>query len=304
MLHVALLCLGARAIVHVGPHKTGSTSVQGTFDQLRRAKGHLLETVDNFSLLPASIPGGFCKGGKVGSGVANCFSGRRKPDINCTLIFDYFQQFLHGALLANRNILLSAEEFDNPDMDYGGLATALRGFDTTIVVVYRPYFEWLVSLYTQWRPHMPLEEFANYENISLAVAGSDRSSLATYKRYARHFRNVSLHNLTRGFIEDIVCNDVQAASSCHHLQTTPIEKHVNANRKPSDWYTKRTGCMNASHMQMLWNVSVEFEVQAQAIMRAGPPSLNFSWLRTRFDAAPYRPCRTKVGAKVFGRDQS
>ena len=48
----------------------------------------------------------------------------------------------------------------DPKMDIPSLAAALRGFETEVVVLHRPYFDWLRSMYSQNHLPMSLEEFA------------------------------------------------------------------------------------------------------------------------------------------------
>ena len=56
-----------RAILHVGPHKIGSTSLQATLYQ-----GRVTLAKDNFAVCPSRFPGGRWSQEKSGANVANC----------------------------------------------------------------------------------------------------------------------------------------------------------------------------------------------------------------------------------------
>ena len=292
MLYVQLLCVGLTAIVHVGPHKTGTSSLQLALEKHRQ----VLLTRDNFDLVPRRFEGGYgsFEGPKSGANVAICLSRNQaeyekvaKFNINCTRVLGQFENFLDHARLANRNIILSSEKFDDFQMDIPALVTALRGFETTIVVMHRPYFDWLRSMYTQLRLPMSLEDFASADRILAAGAGRDSSSVAVYSRYKQQFRNVAMRSLANGYINDFVCNLVQADVTCRQLKLAP-ETHVNANK--SSTYFAHTGCMTAGQKELLWTVSVGIEAQARALIGPGLSWLNLAELKDQFAQAPYRSC--------------
>ena len=198
-----------------------------------------------------------------------------------------FGKFLDGARRAGRSIILSAEKFDDPKMNIPSLAAALRGFETEVVVLHRPFFDWLRSIYSEIQSRDPksLEEFAA-DRILDAAGGRDRSSVATYTRYSQHFRNVTMRGLAAGYITRFACIDVRAKAFCSDLQTT-TETHANANKSVAYWHG---GCMAADQKELLWAVSAVMEAQAQALMAPGEMTLNLTELRDRFSQAPYRVC--------------
>lgn len=292
LLHTQLLLLSAlRAIVHVGPHKVGSTSLQTA---LEKGRGTLAS--DNFALYPSRFEGGYWTGAKSCANVANCLSGSSPHDINCTLVLTDFGKFLDGARRAGRSIILSAEKFDDPNMDIPSLAAALHGFETEVVVLHRPFFDWLRSMYSEIHPPMSLEEFAA-DRILDAASGRDTvawgrcsmSSVAVYTRYSQHFRNVTMRGLAAGYITRFVCIDVRAKAFCRHLQTTP-ETHARNGSKSVAYWHGGGGCMAADQKEFLWAVSAVIEAQAQALMATGKMPMNLTELRDRFAQAPYRVC--------------
>ena len=290
-------CVGPRAIVHVGPHKVGSTSLQAALQQHRDEFAR-----DNFDLLPDRFESGFFDGPKSGANVANCLSGKPRGATNCTRVLDQLGRFLDHARRAKRGVILSSEEFDRPDMDMPALATALRGFETTIVVMHRPYFEWLQSYYSELHPSMSLEEFASADRIVGAAAGeagrdqyctsarlynctAPLTSVQLYNRYKQQFRSVRMSNLAEGYIRDFVCSIVQANATCRLLESA---RETHANTEKGEFASP--GCMLARQKELLWTVSVGIEAQAQALIGPGLSVQDLSALRDRFAQAPYRLC--------------
>ena len=290
-------CVGPRAIVHVGPHKVGSTSLQAALQQHRDEFAR-----DNFDLLPDRFKSGFFDGPKSGANVANCLSGKPRGATNCTRVLDQLGRFLDHARRAKRGVILSSEEFDRPDVDMPALATALRGFDTTIVVMHRPYFEWLQSYYSELHPSLSLEEFASADRIVGAAAGeagwdqyctsarlynctAPLTSVQLYNRYKQQFRSVRMSNLAEGYIRDFVCSIVQANATCRLLESA---RETHANTETGEF--AYPGCMPARQKELLWTVSVGIEAQAQALIGPGLSVQDLSALRDRFAQAPYRLC--------------
>ena len=290
-------CVGPRAIVHVGPHKVGSTSLQAALQQHRDEFAR-----DNFDLLPDRFESGFFDGPKSGANVANCLSGKPRGATNCTRVLDQLGRFLDHARRAKRGVILSSEEFDRPDVDMPALATALRGFDTTIVVMHRPYFEWLQSYYSELHPSLSLEEFASADRIVGAAAGeagwdqyctsarlynctAPLTSVQLYNRYKQQFRSVRMSNLAEGYIRDFVCSIVQANATCRLLESA---RETHANTETGEF--AYPGCMPARQKELLWTVSVGIEAQAQALIGPGLSVQDLSALRDRFAQAPYRLC--------------
>ena len=197
-----------------------------------------------------------------------------------------FGNFLDGARRAGRSIVLSAENFDNPRMDIPSLAAYLHGFETEVVVLHRPFFDWLRSYYSQIHPPISLEEFAADRIPDVPSVRDTRYSVAVDTRYSQHFRNVTMRGLAAGYITRFVCFDVRAKKLCRHLQTTP-ETHVNANKSVA---YSHEGCMAADQKELLWAVSAVMEAQAQTLMATGEMAMNLTELRDRFAQAPYRVC--------------
>eukprot|EP00928_Gymnodinium_smaydae_P094174 TRINITY_DN7870_c0_g1_i1.p1 TRINITY_DN7870_c0_g1~~TRINITY_DN7870_c0_g1_i1.p1 ORF type:complete len:359 (+),score=21.26 TRINITY_DN7870_c0_g1_i1:87-1163(+) len=281
-----------KAIVHVGPHKTGSTSLQNTLFRHRRTLAS-----DGFAVYPDSYSGGpKSRFPLLLREVGYCTVFRPVLSaLSCDYALSHFRSFLEGAQRANRDVVLSSEYFGMSDLNVSVLADALRGFDTTIVVIHRPYFEWISSVHSQrttavgdrLRPASvsdTLESFA-MRRVLRSASGLDSSSIAVYSRFSRDFGRVSMRALAPNYIRRFVCDDVQAKSLCRQLQWTQ-EMHNNTENATS---AEGTACMNASEKELLWTVSVSLEAQALALIGEGQ-MLNVTDLRARFDHSSFKFC--------------
>jgi len=60
-----------------------------------------------------------------------------------------FDRFLSKALVAKSNIVISNEWLNRPSSEVG-LSNILDGWDPTIVIYYRRFFDWVISAHYQW----------------------------------------------------------------------------------------------------------------------------------------------------------
>ena len=144
------------AILHVGPHKMGSTSVQAavyTFHSQLTEDGFMVPGIlDGYQRLYAAASYLRCPKGVV----EPC------PHMTCPLKCDDYEvqqgwgdlwSALDTAREEGKGVILSAEDFDRPDVRVKELFNALHGFNVTTVVMYRHYFEWIASVYGHLRAH-------------------------------------------------------------------------------------------------------------------------------------------------------
>ena len=144
------------AILHVGPHKMGSTSVQAalaTFHDQLTLDGFIVPSIsDGYQRLYAAASYLRCPNGTV----EPC------PHMTCPLKCDDpevergwadLEAVLHTARREGKGVILSAEDFDRPDVRVKELFDALHGFNVTTVVMYRHYFDWIASVYGHLRGH-------------------------------------------------------------------------------------------------------------------------------------------------------
>jgi hypothetical protein len=130
------------AILHVGPHKTGTTTLQALmYDSLGK------ELVRDGYLMPPDIPGRF-PGRKSMANLA--FRLQESADIILTNDETYkaFERYLSQN--TSTGILISSEEFDRAAVNISALKSALEPkYHVRVVVVYRRFFEWVASYYAE-----------------------------------------------------------------------------------------------------------------------------------------------------------
>lgn len=139
-----------RAIIHVGPHKTGSTAIQEFF---YRNKETLLQ--DNF-VIPQLDD--LFTAHKTVANLAFCLNKKRDPlPLHCDEVFRNTTIFLDRARREKRNVILSSEEFSKFDVDLEHLSALLHGFRVETVVVYRRFYDYMRSLYFELHRHVGRE---------------------------------------------------------------------------------------------------------------------------------------------------
>lgn len=126
------------ATIHVGPHKTGSTTIQNLMCSSLRED--LAE--DGYSV-PMNIPGPFTEGKSMANLAIHLQNGNNEA------AWSAFETFLSEN--TNSSILFSSEELDKPSVNITKLRSSLleAGYKVKVVVAYRRLFEWISSLYAE-----------------------------------------------------------------------------------------------------------------------------------------------------------
>ncbi|CAK0806445.1 unnamed protein product [Prorocentrum cordatum] len=113
---------------------------------------------------------------------------------------------------------MSSERFDQiNDTSVAQLAFDLSYISTTIVMVYRPFYDWIASWYRQLKAHGQVElAFADWRSVSQMEYYAYNYSFTTslHSRYAAHFSDVKVHVMGPDMMTDIVCDDFNAANTC------------------------------------------------------------------------------------------
>ena len=134
-IHISSSNRGGRVVIHIGPHKTGSTAIQSSLnsDVYRESL-----VSDNYILLP--VQHGFTMK-KV---LKNCFDGYCPDNV-----IQQIRKAKKNKL--SKNIVISSEQFDyyRPIEKIQSFLDDFRSIQ--IVVVYRRFYEWLPSQYSQMR---------------------------------------------------------------------------------------------------------------------------------------------------------
>ena len=298
----------SRAIIHVGPHKTGTSAFQVTLLSMR----NVLEASDSFSVFdaPARVSGldehqvqertnagfRFRMGAKYAANVAFYLTSLESRNFSHhSKVWTEFKHYLDAASKDQRHVVVSSEAFDYPSVNIPLLKGALSAFmRTRIIIVYRPYVSWLVSKWSQanfkkpW-PVQALEDSLSTDAIIRHASPAGQHSIALYHRYARHFHDVSLRNYSDQVISEIICEEMDAFATCKAIQLRqPIV--VNSNKSVPLLANQQRSCMDSERYQLLWTMTLGIETEALEMMGQEMTGLHVTALRLTFESSPIRTC--------------
>merc|ERR1719272_2490623 len=132
-----------KCILHIGPHKTGSTSLQSMICHYKSCPKNMASVAID---LRANYTGPW-------DDITTTWKGWqptiRHQSFGNAGVHTGFEQFLNHAEQKNQSIVVSSEEFDRPGVDCKIFKRWLRPFDTTVVVGYRPFFDFLLSIHKE-----------------------------------------------------------------------------------------------------------------------------------------------------------
>jgi len=164
-----------------------------------------------------------------------------------------------------QNIIVSTEELDRPSVHIAQLVPALRGFRTTVVVGYRPFFDYLVSYHNQLAL-LPLHyspPLAAWLTVKTMAQRALQFTPAVAARYAKHFgdsvRVLPLHHL---FVRDFFCDIVHASATCAEVRRVSVSEGVNRAVNPfksaPSTCSRQMTCISAKTRAHLLNLSIAF----------------------------------------------
>lgn len=190
----------SRAVIHMGPHKTGSTTLQSfTYKYKKNLKedGYYLP----FDWIDPPIRG-------VGPNqvrFTECFFKKKKTGRHgCVpeLVLAGIQIGAEG-----KNMLVSSETMDRLD-DYNLLTAYLKGaFDEVqIVLFYRRYFEWIVSMHNQVNKgalsrEVSIVDYVEKNLLEKEILEHDdavRDIYTLVNELRKHFENIDVVNMYNG----------------------------------------------------------------------------------------------------------
>lgn len=134
-------CAAARpkCLLHVGPHKTGTTTLQSALQahaNLLQQDGWHQPQRQQFS---ATYPGA-----KHFANVGLFLQGDN-PNSKAP-VWQHFLSWIRARVRANESIVLSSETLGKASVNRSLLASVLAPFKTTVVVGYRIFFDWILSV--------------------------------------------------------------------------------------------------------------------------------------------------------------
>jgi len=270
------------AVLHVGPAKCASSFLQYWMGKQLRTDlendGFVLPSETDFST--------WRKGFSI-----NVSAWSLQPGLEDPKLWNNATKFFNRAHSAHKPLILSAEGFARRNMSVHMLKTFLAPWNTHVVLIYRPFYDWVVSLHNQrfyrWPNFPPLTEWLTFDNIdAFASDTADVSfSMGLRGRYLAHGFRVTVLALNSSLLFDFVCNVVGATRACQHLQEIPnvMDQRRNA-RKSSPCMAKV--CLLSDKLQLLLNLSVQIDGEMPVEVQRSEPLL-------REDFAG------KVGSKYF-----
>ena len=235
-------------VLHVGPHKTGTTAMQAFIYDLIYANDTII-TRDNFRV-PSyeELPGVFAKEG-VGLNLPHCAledykkSGGQENIGMCYRMRKEFPKFTVDAWNKSQNVLIVAEDFDRKEIDFNRLRFFLRPYNKArIVTTYRRLHDWLPSWYNQIMDHYTLKYAAGDEKYPSFVewlgTNFDEFLLAHSIEVAKRFDKydfvesvdiLNMHDMS-DLIEHFFCDHLQAESTCQALKDGAVPSKSNVGK--------------------------------------------------------------------------
>lgn len=220
-----------RCVLHVGPHKTGSTTLQ---QALGRDSTRLMMLSSDGWQYPLTLPGPFAFGDvKNPANLALYLRGFKDAD---PLVWPTFERWLADRSEAQENVLITSEEFDDSDVNISLLAAALRPFATTVVMSHRPFYSWLPSVHRELcnaditagpacrTPGVPpLARWLTRGQVLEMVSPSGFFTLAVLQRYARFYGDLFVLPLDDKLLETFVCSPtiLYAQRTCSEIRSAP-----------------------------------------------------------------------------------
>ena len=199
-------------IIHPGPHKTGTTSIQNTLWETQSILHR-----DNY-YIPGPNP----------LDATFAFTMKKNLRLQNKDVLPEFKTFFEEAKSDNKNVILSGEEFN--DVDPSLLQAFIGpGFHYRIVIMYRRYYEWIFSVYNQThkrktRSFEDIQTFLKTKPIRKPFHSGE-----VFDSYKEVFDDVALLNYhnEKSISESFFCEGVTNADLiCQRVKETP-EEHRN-----------------------------------------------------------------------------
>jgi len=247
-------------ILHVGPHKTGTTTIQNSLDS-----NPVLEN-DNYTFIGMRNPPKRRDKFGVRTGLHAFREAKTK---------EFLDNLSQGLKEARTNLIASSEDFSKMlhSVDNEGnhfftlLKETLTGRQIHVAVGYRRYHEWLVSLYNQQqRGRDRRQSFVEWYRDSNSF-DEFKDSYQTYIGMKKHFHYVSIINVNspKDLMTDVYCSIIpNATHSCTWAKKKALEAAGGIHANPSVPLWPRTIADEAS---ILGLTSVSREALQKCIVK-------------------------------------
>eukprot|EP00984_Skeletonema_dohrnii_P032031 scaffold25418_cov131-Skeletonema_dohrnii-CCMP3373.AAC.8 len=224
-------------ILHVGPHKTGTTALQSFIYDLVKVNNNIF-LEDNLRIpLEHELPGCFHREG-VGLNLPHCSINRFKRDGGqmsnsmCGSMREAFPKFVADAYNKSQNILVVAEDFDRSLINFNRLHFLLQPYKKIKVVsTYRRLHDWLPSWYNQIADHYQLEYARGNETYPSFVEWVEEKYDKFLKAHgvtvAERFKSyefiesvhlINMHDMADSLADTFFCDILQAKATCKAIK--------------------------------------------------------------------------------------
>lgn len=238
-------------VLHVGPHKTGTTSIQEfIYNSIVGKDKKPFFAEDNFTIpLSRELPGYYKDAGSP-LNFAHCMIKNFKKDRGdmsaqwCNKIRSVLPKFMHKNYEAKRNILIVAEDFDRETIDHMRIQHYARPYKRIkVVATYRRLHEWLFSFYNQIIKAYARVYIANKTEFPSFVewVGSEYDSItkqhtfAVMERYRNsgRFESIDVLNMHDGIelLENVFCNFLDTPATCRNVRDRKNVKIANKGQR-------------------------------------------------------------------------
>lgn len=196
--------------------------------------------------------------------------------------------FFDRAHRAQKPLALSSEEFSSPIVNVPLLKSFLAPWRTHVVVIYRPYYDWLASFHN--------ENFCSH-TVSEPITESALASMFSVElrnRYLAHGFNMTVLALNSSLLFFFVCGFMGVSRTCQKLRETPNDVHKLNARKRYTCMAKL--CLLSDKLEIMLNMSLQFDGAMPAEVQRSEPFLrqDFDKVRSEYFCSCAEPPLKKI----------
>jgi hypothetical protein len=263
--HVERSTSAKKLFLHVGPAKTGTSTIQAAAiamqDYLREDGIRVLTTKDLVDAEWRHLWGYLDEANSFS--LASCFDnacGKQRHQ-NCVASRDHLcptlSEKLNNLTQPFPASFISAEHF-GVITNISSLASMLNGLNinTTVIIGYRPFYDLFGSQCRQrgcTNGTSDVKGFNKWGSIETIMSTFEKkSSYSVWRKYSKYFDNIKVHTLNDDIVPTVICDDFGAINTCQYTQKVHFSS-LHANTKANDNYTGT--CLDPERNDLLFNLS-------------------------------------------------
>jgi len=206
---------------------------------------------------------------------------------------DRFTSWALKAKAANSSIVLSSEEFDRPFVDLDLFSSLLPTEQTTIVVGYRPFHDFMLSVYREKEAEGEKGTLVTWLQPEIIRSHAEIFTDAVVERYSAHgYADIALVPMGSSMATALACSVLRAKHACvaKRSRTTPV---LNARKKAARRceIAERQHCVDEDVRAMLINETVRSNHAITCQLRTGVmKATSLFQPEVRFDLGPSELC--------------